>query len=194
MNLSRHSKVKVNRVNSKSAANALNSVATRFAVRKRSGLELAGAFIFIGALTAVGVDLRASDAHAAAGNSTAGKSQPAAVDLQINHTSQSSAAPSPDASHTSSNDNSSSSTRVESTTDESGSVSTHVTVNGQPVDVPANSSSQHTVNTPDGNTTVNISNQQSTAGDSRNSTNTRSSVHISSSTTSRSSEVNSVKR
>ena len=70
-----------------------------------------------------------------------------------------------------------------SSTNADGTVSTDLTVNGQPVDIPINGNSQQTITSPDGqSTTVNTSGSQTTTGTGTNSSHTSTHLSIHSST------------
>jgi hypothetical protein len=72
-----------------------------------------------------------------------------------------------------------------------GATTTSVTVNGQPVNVPANGSTQQTVSSPDGQTTVNVSSTQSTGSNGTNSSVHQANVDFSSSSSSATEDNNS---
>lgn len=83
------------------------------------------------------------------------------------------------------NGSSSSSTSINSTTSSNGdgTVTTQMEVNGQPVDVPANGSTEQTITAPDGTTTtINASSSQSSTGRATSSSHTHvfTSIHSSS--------------
>jgi len=156
-------------------------------MRQRSATKIAGAFLFVGVLATAGVSLHASEAHAASNDSTpdkSAKSQPVSTHVQINTSGSSTPAASQSVSNNevSSNGSSSSSTTVTSSTSNdsssagSGSAGTQVTVNGQPVSVPANGSL--TIPTTGGQTTISHSQGP----------NTGTSLNVSTSTVSTSTE------
>lgn len=157
-------------------------------LRRRSSVELAGAFVFISILAVVSTGLSNSQTPSAGHNA---QPQASSLDLQVTHAAANSAAST--TSPTASNDSTDSatapatvSTNVSSTTN-NGSNSTSVTVNGQPLNVPANGTVQQTITGPGGSqTTVNVSNNQSDSGssDGSNTSSSMSSFSISSSTAS----------
>lgn len=145
---------------------------------RRTGIEIAGVFIFIGVLAIVGAGLRANETKASTG-SAAKSTTPSSLDMSVD--TQEPAAPlSGNAGDVSSN---SVSTSINSSTNASGTTDTNVTVNGQPVEVPNNGSTQQTITTPNGSTTtVNVSNGNTGHGYNHSSSYTN--VHSSSTSSS----------
>jgi hypothetical protein len=144
------------------------------ALRNNSGLKMAGVFICVGVIGAAVTELKAAN------TSSSSETKASSVEVKSDsHTSQQPPAPAPESPAQSADI----STNVSSTTDSSGQPNTQVTVNGQPVDVPANGTRQQTVTSPDGSqTTVNISNSnQSTNGEASNSTDTSTRIRTHSS-------------
>jgi cytoskeletal protein RodZ len=131
------------------------------ALFSRSSTKIAGAFLFIGALAVIGINVRASAADNS-GNNGEAQQHNAALHVQVNQSggsqstgSNTSARTSQSSSSDGSGTNSTSSATNVTSTSTSGTGSgttTHVTVNGQAVQVPANGTT--TVSTPGGQTTV----------------------------------------
>ena len=147
-------------------------------------------FLIVGAvvlLAALIFSLRFAQASAPAASHTSRTSSlnlhtnqvtPSASDAFVNSSSSSK-------SSNLSSEGSSTSVTSRSTSDGEGSVTTHMTVNGQPVNVPANGSIQQTVTSPDGSTTtINATSSQSNTGTGTNSnhlhtyTSFHSSTHV----------------
>jgi hypothetical protein len=149
------------------------------ASHRRSTIELAGVFIFLSAVALAGAALHTSTASTGPVNS-------ASAQLQLNHTAATAASPSPSSPPTSDNSEASTTTTTANSSNTSdGTASTQVTVNGQPIAVPANGSTQQTVTGPDGQkTTISTSNSQSTDGSANNHSFTHTNVHISSNSSS----------
>lgn len=158
-------------------------------ITRRSGLKIAGAFLLVTALAGVGgaaslasnqeTTKNSSGASSAAARHTTPISGSDAGATEAAAPSDSQGASDPDKSATSS-----SSTSVSASTNNG---STAVSVNGQSIDVPDNGTVRHVMSDDAGQqTSVEISHQQSAAGDTTNHSST--SVHISDSANSSSRE------
>ncbi len=148
-----------------------------FSISKATGLELAGLFIFVAALAAVATTQHASSTH---GSPAANPSLPS-ISSGLSAQDNSTANPAPTEKPV--NTSTTSTHSVSSQTNSDGTVSTQVTVNGQPVAVPNNGSSQQTFTSPDGASTLNVSvDNRSSVGSSSNSATTFTTFNVDSST------------
>jgi hypothetical protein len=143
---------------------------------RRSGVKLTGAFLLIAVVGAV-VGSRASSANNLNANSTGNKK----VTIQVSHTGSATppAAPADSAPTPPADTNVSTSTDTANVSSGSDS-STQVTVNGQPVDIPADGSSQQTISSPGQQTTVQVSNSQDGSSATGGHSSTHTSVRVSS--------------
>jgi hypothetical protein len=151
---------------------------------RRSRAKIAGAFLLVPVLAVAGASVNASDAK---DNANTVQSDGKTNNVQVSH----SAATSSPTDVVDSNDDSTSSTSLSTTTTTTGSgptTSTQVTVNGHPVAVPANGSSQQTITNGSQKTTVQVSHNQSTGGNASNHTYSSSHVNVSGSSSSDSSQ------
>jgi hypothetical protein len=147
-------KLTIQNTHSGQAATSVNG-ARAFIKSHRSGLTT-GAFVFTGVVVLAAGSAAVSDSHTSSQASAA--PTPPASSLQVD--TQSTGNSSADAAV-----GSNLSTNIQSTND-NGAVSTNVTVNGQPVEVPQNGTK--TVTTPDGTATITTNSSQSTNGTARN--------------------------
>lgn len=138
----------------------------------RTGIEIAGVFIFIAVLAIAGAGLRANETNTSSSDAA---SQSAIDNIELEVDSQTPATPMPNVSANPSNN--SATTSINSTTTSSGVTETSVTVNGEPVEVPNNGSTQQTINTSDGTTTVNISSQSTNSGSAHGYNESSSYIH-----------------
>lgn len=147
-------------VNKDSADNSVPSASAALAKNNDSklsrsfGFELAGIFLLILGFVIYGAHTRA--AYDAKKNSAPVTQKAQSTQLQDNSKSSGKENVSAGTSAVSQGVTTSSVTR----TNADGTTHTEVTVNGQPVEVPKNGTTQQTVNTPNGATTVNVSNNQ----------------------------------
>jgi hypothetical protein len=156
-----------------------NSNNHSLALTKRSGFEIVGVFILLAVLAIVG----SSNRSAASTNTLKDASQSQPISAQvINNGASTPTSPSATALPvTSSSSTSGVSSNVSSNTT-NGLTSTHMTVNGQAVNVPANGSTQQTVNTPSGPISVSTSHTQSGNGSNYSSTITSTNIDANTST------------
>jgi len=146
----------------------------------RSRLKLAGAFVFVSVIGIIGLGLHSDSAA----------KQSAPTNLQISNNSADIPVVTPvtnPPNSTSTNISSSTSTNSNSPNN-SGGGSASVTVNGQPVNVPSNGSTQQTITTPNGQTNVSVTSTQSNNNDSSSFHQTN--LNVSTSTSSNTTEDN----
>ncbi|MEO8105378.1 MAG: hypothetical protein ABI602_03520 [Candidatus Saccharibacteria bacterium] len=158
-------------------------------LRRRYGVELLGALLFIAAIVAFnsydhGASSQGSQAQSSATHATTITQTPATPTNKqaagVVPNSPANAQEDSSMTQSSSNDN---------------TVDTHVTVNGVDLAVPVNGTSQQTVTTGDGgNTTVTISNNQATSGEARGSSHISTHLHVSTTTLSNDSVSESVSK
>ena len=129
-------------------------------LKRHSGFEIAGVFILLALLLLAIAAFSLSNSNKQAVHKDSA-SQPASLQIKSNEASNanSQAVQTPVTSQSNSV-----STNVTSNTDANGNTSTHVTVNGHPVNVPQNGSTHQDF----GNTHVDISNNQTSTGSATN--------------------------
>lgn len=177
MFLSRNLLKGVSRSTASSAVTASTSALTnRMSLDKNTGVTLAGVFISAGVITAVALSLPSSGGKHSVASTTPQPDSHASIKVNVD-SNQSPAADTETPIDES--EGSSTSTSMSRTTNDDGSVSTQVTVNGQPVAVPDNGTVQKTVSSPDGNTSVSV-----THGSSSNLNSSTTSLNVYSSTNS----------
>jgi hypothetical protein len=145
------------------------------ALARRSGLKLTGAFLLLAIAAVAVIGNRASAANSLSSSPAASSDKQVTVQVSHSASSTPAATPAAPAITTSPDTDVSSNT----TTNSSGTSSTQVTVNGQPVAVPANGSTQQTVNGPGQTTTVQVSNNQAGSGDAQTSSFSHTDIHTS---------------
>jgi hypothetical protein len=150
-----------------------------FMVRSLSSrLKITGAFLLVILLGLASLALRSTAA-------TASQSRPASMDVPVSPTSATVPVSPPS---TAAANDATTTTNTDSTTGNNGAASTSVTVNGQPVSVPANGSTQQTISSPGGNTKVSVSSTQSTDGNTDSSSLYQTNLNVSTSSTSSTTE------
>ncbi|HSW85006.1 MAG TPA: hypothetical protein VLF79_00115 [Candidatus Saccharimonadales bacterium] len=141
-------------------------------LKRRLNVKLAGAFLLVPIIAVAGAEVYGDNSPSNLSNSGDQQSN-----QQLNESTTSTDTANAD---NGSSDTESTHTSLNSstTTTGDGSVNTSVDVNGKPINVPNNGTTHQTIVTPSQTTTVDVSNNRSTSGQSGNSSYNHTNVHV----------------